>query len=141
MDQVAKLVSLPESSHARTVNAISALHPYKHEGLWVFDDPDAGLRREPFVFGIDKMIDRLVTDIPEAELGFRLILSPTPFPGYTVKLEWRRPEYGGLVVFSIVQIFHRGSSRTLRPSGTKDRLNRKERHQGPGRRCSRKYLH
>jgi hypothetical protein len=39
------------------MNAISALYPYKHEGLWVFDDPDAGLRREPFVFGIDKMID------------------------------------------------------------------------------------
>ena len=77
------------------MNAISALYPYKHEGLWVFDDPDVGLRREPFVSGIDKMIDRLVGDIPGAERGFRLLYSPTPFPGYRVKLEWRRPEYGG----------------------------------------------
>ena len=77
------------------MNAISALYPYKHEGLWVFDDPDVGLRREAFVFGIDKMIDRLVAEIPGAERGFRLLYSPTPFPGYTVKLEWRRPEYGG----------------------------------------------
>ena len=77
------------------MNAISVLAPYKHEGLWVFDDPDVGLRREPFVFGIDKMIDSLVAHIPDAQRGFRLLFSPTPFPGHTVTLEWRRPEYGG----------------------------------------------
>jgi hypothetical protein len=77
------------------MNAISALYPYKHEGLWVFDDPEVGLRREPFISGIDRMIDRLMTGIPGAERGFRLLYSPTPFPGYTVKLEWRRAEYGG----------------------------------------------
>jgi hypothetical protein len=77
------------------MNAISVLAPYKHEGLWVFDDVDAGLRREPFVFGIDRMIDRMVADIPAADKGFRLIFSPTPFPGFTAKLEWRREEYGG----------------------------------------------
>ena len=77
------------------MNSISALYPYRHEGLWVFDDPDAGLRREPFVFGIDKMIDRFVEGIPGAKRGFRLLFSSTPFPGYTIKLEWRRPEYGG----------------------------------------------
>src|SRR6185436_18564749 len=41
------------------------------------------------------MIDRLVESIPNAEKGFRLLFSATPFPGYTVKLEWRREEYGG----------------------------------------------
>ena len=63
--------------------------------MWVFDDPDVGLRKEPFVFGIDEMISRLVASIPNAESGFRLVFSPTPFPGHTVKLEWRREEYGG----------------------------------------------
>jgi hypothetical protein len=77
------------------MNAISVLYPYKHESLWVFDDPEVGLRREPFVLGIDTMIDSLVASIPDAEKGFRLYFSPTPFPGYAVKLEWRRPEYGG----------------------------------------------
>ncbi len=77
------------------MNAISVLFPYKHEGMWVFDDPDVELRREPFVFGIDEMITRLVTAIPDAEQGFRLLFSPTPFPGHQVKLEWRREEYGG----------------------------------------------
>ena len=77
------------------MNAISVLYPYKHEGLWVFDDPEVGLRREPFVSGIDTMIDRLVEAIPNATNGFRLFFSPTPFPGFKVHLEWRRPEYGG----------------------------------------------
>jgi hypothetical protein len=77
------------------MNAISVIYPYRYEGMWVFDDPDVGLRREPFVAGIDTMIDRLVQNIPNAEKGFRLLFSPTPFPGYTVKLEWRREEYSG----------------------------------------------
>ena len=77
------------------MNAISVLAPYKYEGIWVFDDPEAGLRREPFVLGIDRMIDRLVAEIPTAETGFRLYFAPTAFPGYAAKLEWRRPEYDG----------------------------------------------
>ena len=63
--------------------------------FWVFDDPAVGLSREPFVAGIDTMIDRLVASIPGAEGGFRLVFSAAPFPGHTVKLEWRRAESGG----------------------------------------------
>lgn len=77
------------------MNTISVLFPYKYEGMWVFDDPDVGLRREPFVLGIDKMIDHFVADVPNAAQGFRLVFSPTPFPGHTIKLEWRREESGG----------------------------------------------
>src|SRR5439155_1565478 len=77
------------------MNAIGVIAPYKYEGMWVFDDPAVGLSREPFVAGIDTMIDRLVASIPGAERGFRLLFSATPFPGHTVKLEWRREEAGG----------------------------------------------
>ena len=77
------------------MNAISVIFPYRHEGQWVFDDPDVGLNREPFVSGIDQMIDRVTAAIPGAEKGFKLLFSATPFPGYAVKLEWRREEYGG----------------------------------------------
>ena len=77
------------------MNAIGIIAPYKYEGMWVFDDFAVGLAREPFVAGIDKMIDQLVASIPEAERGFRLLFSATPFPGHTVKLEWRREESGG----------------------------------------------
>jgi len=77
------------------VNSLFLICPYRYEGMWVFDDPGAGLQREPFVSGIDKMIDQLVATIPNAEKGFRLIFSANPFPAYEVKLEWRRSEYGG----------------------------------------------
>jgi len=77
------------------MNSIGIIAPYKYEGMWVFDDPAVGLTREPFVAGIDKMIDQLVTHIPGAEQGFRLLFSATPFPGHNVKLEWRREESGG----------------------------------------------
>jgi hypothetical protein len=77
------------------MNAITVLVPYRYHGQWVFDDPAVGLVREPFVSGIDKMIDRIVADIPGAADGFRLLFSPTPFPGHTVNLEWRREEFGG----------------------------------------------
>ena len=77
------------------MNAMRVIAPYKYEGMWVFDDPAVGLNREPFVAGIDKMIDQLVASIPNAECGFRLIFSATAFPGHNVKLEWRREESGG----------------------------------------------
>ena len=77
------------------MNSIGLIVPYKHQGMWVFDDPSVGLIREPFVAGIDTMIDRLVASIANAERGFRLLFSATPFPGYTVELKWRREEYGG----------------------------------------------
>jgi hypothetical protein len=37
----------------------------------------------------------LVKDIPNAQKSFRLLFSATPFPGYSLKLEWAREEYGG----------------------------------------------
>ena len=77
------------------MNAISVLFPYKYEGMWVFDDPSVGLHREPFVCGIDEIISRVVASVPNAANGFRLLFSTAPFPGFMVKLEWWREEYGG----------------------------------------------
>lgn len=76
-------------------NSMLVIMPYKHAGTWVFDEPRLGLEQEPFVVGIPRMIDRLVTDIPDADQGFRLIFSAQEFPGYTHKLLWRRKESGG----------------------------------------------
>jgi hypothetical protein len=83
-----------------SVNAINFIVPYRYEGMWVFDDPRVGLNKEPFVSGADDMIDVLVAAIPNADKGFRMLFSATPFPGHTVKLEWRREEYGGNWYFS-----------------------------------------
>ncbi len=77
------------------MNALQVIAPYRWQGMWVFDDDRVGLHREPFLAGIDTMIDQLVKDIPNSESGFRLIFSPTPFPGHQVRLIWKREEHGG----------------------------------------------
>ena len=79
----------------RPSNSIMILVPYRHAGLWVFDDAAVGLSKEPFVAGIPEMIDEMVQDIPDAEKGFRLLFSAQPFPGYTHKLTWRRGDQTG----------------------------------------------
>jgi len=77
------------------MNSLFVIAPYKNEGLWVFDDPTVGLVKEPFIAGIDTMIDKVVAHIPNADRGFRAIFSARPFPGGDFKLEWRREESGG----------------------------------------------
>ena len=77
-------------------NAIYVIVPYRHASTWVFDDPRVGLSQEPFVSGIPEMIDTMVTDIPNAEKGFRLLFASEPFPGYQVELEKVREEYEGV---------------------------------------------
>lgn len=76
------------------MNSVLTLRPYRHNSTWVFDDPAAGLVREPFVEGIPAMIDRMVEGIPGAARGFRLLFSATPFPG-AIRLDWLREEIGG----------------------------------------------
>jgi hypothetical protein len=82
------------------MNAINIIAPYKHHGMWVFDDPRVGLLQEPFVAGADTMIDRAVADIPDAEHGFTMIFSTTPFPGHQYRLDWRREESGGNIYYA-----------------------------------------
>ncbi|MFM9849829.1 MAG: DUF6717 family protein [Hyphomicrobiaceae bacterium] len=76
-------------------NAMMVIFPYRHNGLWVFDDEATGLVREPFVFGVPEMIDQIVEKIPGAEQGFQLLFSASPFPGYQDELTWVREEYEG----------------------------------------------
>lgn len=77
------------------MNELIAIHPYKTQGIWVFDDAAVGLREEPFVSGADDIIERMVTDLPGAEQGFTLIFSAEPFPGYDLAFEWLRAEHNG----------------------------------------------
>jgi hypothetical protein len=79
----------------RRGNALHVIVPYRWEGTWAFDDERVGLSKEPFVCGIPGMIDRVVGEIPNAEAGFRLLFSASPFPGCTRKLTWLREEYEG----------------------------------------------
>ena len=76
-------------------NSIMVIHPYKYEGMWVFDDDKAGLVKEPFIAGADDIIEKMVTDIPNADDGFSLVFSSIPFPGFQIEFEWRREDAGG----------------------------------------------
>ena len=77
-------------------NSLLVIEPYRMEnGLWAFDDERVGLLAEPFVREISAMMDRFVADIPGAAQGFTLLFGGTPFPGYTLKLDWQREEYHG----------------------------------------------
>ena len=82
------------------MNTINVIAPYKYLDMWVFDDPRVGLSQEPFVSGADTMIDKVVTDIPNAEGGFVMLFSGTAFPGHQLRLEWRRMDGGGNWYFS-----------------------------------------
>ena len=42
------------------MNALLVIHPYKHNGQWVFDDERVGLVREPLVAGADLFIDQIL---------------------------------------------------------------------------------
>ena len=65
------------------MNSLSVIFPCKYEGAWVFDDESRGLLHEPFVMGIDTMIEQLVVDISNAERGFKAVFSASNFPAKT----------------------------------------------------------
>lgn len=82
------------------MNSILVIHPYKHEGVWVFDDARVGLVQEPFVAGADTVIDRMVEHIPDAAAGVTILFAARAFPGSQHEFVWRREELGGNWYFS-----------------------------------------
>lgn len=74
-------------SEAVKQNAIHSLVVYRHGRDWVFDDKEKGIVKEPFVSGIDTMLDMLTKDIPGAKCGVQIRFSASPFPGSQIHLE------------------------------------------------------
>jgi hypothetical protein len=78
------------------MNSMLVIHPYKYEGVWVFDDARVGLLQEPFVAGADLLLDRVTEGIANAKNGVTLLFSAQPFPGFQYEFVWRREgEFGG----------------------------------------------
>jgi len=50
-----------------TSNSILVITPYSHNGLWVFDGPNAGLVREPFVAGAPSRATGRASQIEELD--------------------------------------------------------------------------
>ncbi len=78
-------------------NSIFVIKPYKWEGMWVFDDANVGLVKEPFVGGADTMIDLATAHIPNVDRGFVAVFSANYFPNAQIVLEWAREDGGGNV--------------------------------------------
>lgn len=79
-------------------NSLMTIKPYKHDGVWVFDDERVNLHREPLVAGVPEIIERLCAEkgINDPEDGFVAIFSGLPFPGYHLKITWESEEpFGG----------------------------------------------
>jgi hypothetical protein len=77
-------------------NAVRVLHLYRYAGTWVFDDEEAGLKREPFVMGAPAIIDTALLeaggDFNHQEL--RLLFSDQPFPR-SIEAVWNGDDLEG----------------------------------------------
>lgn len=77
-------------------NFIHVIAPYWADGTWVFDDASIGLVKEPFISGVPEILSGLVSDIPNAKEGFRLLFSEVPFPGYQADFAKVGKEFEGV---------------------------------------------
>lgn len=73
------------------MNALFTISPYKDKGSWVFDDESRGLDKEPFVAGIDDMLDALSS----GGTKINLVFSSNPFPGFDITMTRLHEEMGG----------------------------------------------
>jgi hypothetical protein len=85
------------TSHATRCKDPLEIEPYwdDDQQTWSFNDREAGIMREAFVGAATGMIDRLVSDLPDAKSGFRLTLSSSPFDAYQAHLVRIEEEIGG----------------------------------------------
>ena len=95
--------------------------------MWVFDDPNVGLVKEPFVGGADSMIDVATAQLPNASKGFMAVFSAGYFPDAKIVLEWVREEgggnvynwsekdIGGLALPGTVQVFRSDAGEAIHP--------------------------
>ena len=66
-------------------------------GVWVFDDSKFGVQDQPFVFGLDLILDKMVEGMGESQGRVNVLFSSIPFPGSEHCLEFVREETEGFV--------------------------------------------
>lgn len=75
----------------RMGNSLFTIFPYKHQGQWVFDDESKDLDKEPFVAGIDDILDVATKGAEKATV----IFSAVKFPGSQFTMIRGADESGG----------------------------------------------
>lgn len=66
------------------MNTLMQIYPYRTRSGWSFDDEEKGLKGEPFVAGIPKIIDQFV---PKDQKTCTITFSGQEFPGAQGHLE------------------------------------------------------
>jgi len=65
-------------------NLIFTIQPYKLMGtMWVFDDPEVNLKKEPLIAGADTLCE----EMSQGADKFTLMFSEIAFPGHTLHLK------------------------------------------------------
>ena len=67
------------------------------DGLWVFDDLKFGVKEQPFVFGSDLILVKMVAGVGEELDRVNILFSSIPFPGSEHCLKFVREETEGFV--------------------------------------------
>jgi len=67
------------------------------DGLWVFDDLKFGIREQPFVFGSDLILEKMVAEVGGEIDRMNILFSGIPFPGSEHCLKFVREETEGFV--------------------------------------------
>jgi len=73
------------------MNTLSVINAYKHGPMWVFDEPNHNLVKEPFVAGADTFLDYLAKGSEKISLVF----SDRSFPTVNYTLHLAKEESGG----------------------------------------------
>ena len=78
-------------------NSIFRVNARLVDGLWVFDDSKFEIREQPFVFGSDLILEKMLAEGGEELDRVNILFSGIPFPGSVHCLEFVREETQGFV--------------------------------------------
>ena len=67
------------------------------DGLWVFDDLKFGVMEQPFVFGSDLILEKMLAEVGGEIDRMNILFSGIPFPGSEHCLKFVREETEGFV--------------------------------------------
>lgn len=67
------------------------------DGLWVYDDPSFGVQEQPFVFGANLILEKMVDRVEGIRDRLNLVFSSIPFPGSEFCFVFVREETEGFV--------------------------------------------
>ena len=69
----------------------------RQDELWVYDDATFEVKGQPFVFGADLILDKMVAGVDGVQDRVNVLFSAIPFPGSEHCIEFVRQETEGFV--------------------------------------------